>query len=77
MAAPTVTPIPVEIRGRALRSYRTRTLAEIDNNLRGLHDWLWKQLEDKPAFALEATANYLADLDALLDARLLRMRPAP
>jgi hypothetical protein len=63
-----------EIRGRALRTYRVRDLAEVDANLRRLRRWLAGSIARSPSLTRRHIDRYLADADLLLDARLKIMQ---
>jgi hypothetical protein len=71
---PSTTLAVPEIRGRALRTYRVRDIAEVDANLRGLRRWLAGAIARTPSLTRRHIARYLADCDALLDARLKIMQ---
>lgn len=62
-----------EIPGRAVRTYRVATLADVDRNLRGLSNWLTRKLATDPESAWDYWSKYRRDMDDLLDARLSLM----
>lgn len=65
---------PARISGRALRSYRVATVAEVDLALLAVSGWLGAQLVKAPEFGATYLARFRYDVDQLLDVRLTLMK---
>lgn len=70
MGVPPPSLAPDVIRGRTLRAYPVRTLAEVDESLRSLVVWLRDQMASAPEFGYDHGLRYCRDRDRLLDQRL-------